>query len=352
MFLIKYKPGERELLEYLKSNNFDKQFEKLTKKLQNKTIIIYGAGKMFQEIQKNYDLSKLNIVGFMDRKYLPEDTDDLAFGYNIIPYSQINDIKSDVILISAQKYQSILNMFKKLYPKKIVLPFVPVSQPFEIQALINNIPFVKKYRKNKTNTIVLIKANGKKVYNPKIKNLNIKFGGRNNYVEIHEPFSIEDKVHITGGSDNKIIIGANNLHRYTRVLMGSKNTLLIGKNTTTVGLAVHMFSGCERTVTIGDDCMFAWDVMIRTTDAHTVYDTKTKQAINLPKDVTIGNHVWITANSTVLKGTKIASNCMIGTGSILNKEYNEENCMIAGSPAKVIKRGINWDRRGVCDFSC
>jgi glutamyl-tRNA reductase len=115
LFLIEYKLGERELLEYLKSNNFDKQFEKLTKKLQNKTIIIYGAGKMFQEIQKNYDLSKLNIVGVMDRKYLPEDTDDLAFGYNIIPYSQINDIKSDVILISAQKYQSILNMFKKLY---------------------------------------------------------------------------------------------------------------------------------------------------------------------------------------------------------------------------------------------
>lgn len=339
------------MLNYLKSNNFDKQFEKLIKRLKNKTVVIYGAGKMFQEIQNNYELSKLNIVGVMDRKYLPEDEKDLAFGYKIISYSRINDIEADVILVATQKYLSIQNMFKKLYPKKIVLPLVPTAQAFEIKTLINKIPFVKKMIKDKTNTIVLVKTNGKKIYNPKIKNLLIKFGGKNNYVEIHEPFIIEEKVHITGGSDNRIVIGANNLHRYTRVLMGSKNTLLIGKNTTTVGLAVHMFSGCDRTVTIGDDCMFAWDVMVRTTDAHTVYDIETKKAINLPQDVTIGNHVWITANSTVLKGTKIASNCMVGTGSILNKEYNEENCMIVGSPAKVVKRGINWDRRGVADFS-
>ena len=45
----------------MKSNNFDKQFEKLIKRLKNKTVVIYGAGKMFQEIQNNYDLSKLNI---------------------------------------------------------------------------------------------------------------------------------------------------------------------------------------------------------------------------------------------------------------------------------------------------
>ena len=239
---------------------------------------------------------------------------------------------------------------KKCILKKKIIPLVEINYIEKIKHYLNNIPYVEKQKKRRTNTIVLIKSNGKKVYNPKIKNLEINFSGSNNYVEIHEPFIIEDKVLITGNSENRIIINSNNQHRYTKIIMGSKNTLLIGKNTTTVGLAIHMFSGQEKKVTIGDDCMFAWDVMIRTTDAHTVYDIKTKKAINIPKDVTIGNHVWITAHSTVLKGSKIASNCMVGTGSIINKEFLEENCMLAGSPAKVIKRGINWDRRGVDSF--
>ena len=337
--------------EYLEKQNFAKNFDKLCEKLKKKKVIIYGTGKLFQEIVKNYDLKKLNIVGVTDRKYILEDEGKIEFGYKVIPLVKLNDFNADCILIATQKYFALQNTLKKIFPQKMVIPLVQLNWSESIKDFINKISLFKYIQEKKSNTIVLIKANGKKIYSPKIKNLEIDFTGKNNYVEIHEPFFIEKKVYITGNSDNKIVINSNNRYKFTKIIMGSRNSLYIGKNTTTVGLEIHMFSAIDKTITIGDDCLFAWDVMVRTADAHTVYDINTNEVINPGKDVIIGNHVWVTANCTILKGSKIASNCMVGTGSILNKEYNEENCMLVGAPAKVVKRGINWDRRGVCEFA-
>ena len=337
--------------EYLKKQGFEKYFKKLYKKLEKKTVVIYGTGKLFQQVAQDYNLKNLNIIGITDRKYLLEDEGKSEFGYKIIPYAKLHKIEADSVIIATQKYLSLEKSLKKIFPAKIIMPLVKFSIKEQTSILLNKISFIKKFRQSKNNTIVLIKANGKKIYSPKIKNFETKFSGKNNYIEIHEPIDIEQRIYISGDSDNKVVIYPNNEHRYLKVLMGNKNTLTIGRNTSSVNLAIHMFSGENKSVTIGDDCQFSWDIMLRTTDAHTVYNIKTREVINPAKDIFIGDHVWICANTTVLKGSKIASNCMVGTGSIINKEFNDENCMIAGAPAKVIKRDINWDRRGVSDFS-
>ena len=45
-----------------------------------------------------------------------------------------------------------------------------------------------------------------------------------------------------------------------------------------------------------------------------------------------------------MKGAKIPNNCIVGANSLVNKEFFEENCLIAGTPAKIIKKGVNWSR--------
>ena len=337
--------------KYLESHCFSSRLAYLSKKLKNKRILIYGTGKMFQEIIKNYDLSCLNIIGITDRKYLIEDMGRKEFGYPIIPFSNWNDVNADVVLLSVQYYLSLQESLKKTFINKSIIPFVAVNYIDWLKYYACKIPLIKKLLRAKNNVVVLVKQNGKRVYNPKIKNLFIKMTGENNYIEIHEPFDITEKVELFGHSDNKIIIGANNQYRRMRVLMGSKNTLQIGRNTTTVSVAIHMFSGCNRIVSIGDDCQFSWDIMIRTTDAHTVYDKDTREIINPAKDVYIGNHVWVAKDVTILKGSCIPSNSVVGVASVVNKEFSEENTIIAGTPAKIVKRNINWDRRGVADFA-
>ena len=79
------------LEEHLKQCKFDKYFKKLTKKLKGKKVIIYGTGSMFQYIQKNYDLSGLNIIGVSDGKYLLEQEGEEDLGYKIIPKEKLSE---------------------------------------------------------------------------------------------------------------------------------------------------------------------------------------------------------------------------------------------------------------------
>ena len=44
----------------------------------------------------------------------------------------------------------------------------------------------------------------------------------------------------------------------------------------------------------------------------------------------------------ILKNTKISDNSIIGAGAIVNKKFEEKNVIIAGVPAGIIKRNINW----------
>ena len=60
--------------------------------------------------------------------------------------------------------------------------------------------------------------------------------------------------------------------------------------------------------------------------------------------------LWIGARTMVLKGAQIPSNSIVGACALVNKEFTEENTVLAGIPAKIIKRNVNWDRRGPHEF--
>ncbi|PQB06161.1 hypothetical protein BST83_02395 [Polaribacter filamentus] len=55
------------------------------------------------------------------------------------------------------------------------------------------------------------------------------------------------------------------------------------------------------------------------------------------KSITIGNNVWIGANSTVLPEVSIGNNVIIGANSLVNKDI-PSNSVAVGNPCKVIKQ--------------
>lgn len=55
------------------------------------------------------------------------------------------------------------------------------------------------------------------------------------------------------------------------------------------------------------------------------------------KPVSIGNDVWIGAGVSILPGVKIGNNCVIGAGSVVNKDI-PDNSLAVGNPCKVIKQ--------------
>lgn len=98
---------------------------------------------------------------------------------------------------------------------------------------------------------------------------------------------------------------------------------------------------CFKEISFGKNCLLSWNILIMDTDAHPVYDEEGNH-INQDQPIIIGNKVWIGCRSTILKGTEINDGCIIGAGTLLNKKFCEKNCIIAGSPARIVKEKIRW----------
>lgn len=99
----------------------------------------------------------------------------------------------------------------------------------------------------------------------------------------------------------------------------------------------------KKGISIGENCLVGWNVLLNDGDGHSVISTITGKAINSKKEIIISNHVWLSAHVSVLKGTHILSNCIVGYGSIVGKIFNDENICIAGPfPGRVVKEDVTW----------
>lgn len=70
-------------------------------------------------------------------------------------------------------------------------------------------------------------------------------------------------------------------------------------------------------VSIGQDVMIGRNVVIYDSDFHQILNNK-REVINQSRPVEIGNHVWVGVNVTILKGTMIGSDVVIGAQSIVS----------------------------------
>jgi len=119
-------------------------------------------------------------------------------------------------------------------------------------------------------------------------------------------------------------------------------SLRVGSNTTMVDVHIAVTEPGSKVV-IGEDCMIANDIDLRTGDSHSVTNIITGERLNYPDNINIGRHVWIAPHSVILKGVNIGDNSIVATGAVVTKSF-ESNLIIGGNPAKIIKSGVSWSR--------
>ena len=66
---------------------------------------------------------------------------------------------------------------------------------------------------------------------------------------------------------------------------------------------------------------------------HDLYD----QRKSFDKKVVIGDYSWVGMNSIILPGVKLGTRTIVAAGSVVTKSFSEGYCVIAGSPAKIIR---------------
>lgn len=95
-------------------------------------------------------------------------------------------------------------------------------------------------------------------------------------------------------------------------------------------------------ITIGNDCLFGWNVQLNTTDGHATYVNGILNEASAP--ITIGNHVWIGADNLIFKRSVIPDGCIVAQRSLVSKSFSKPCCLLAGIPAKVIRENVDWKR--------
>ena len=74
-------------------------------------------------------------------------------------------------------------------------------------------------------------------------------------------------------------------------------------------------------------------------DGHTMLNGDT--AMPKYKPIEIGNHVWLAANSSVLKGSCITNDSVVAYGGIVSKNIDQSNVLI-GKQNKILRTNVNW----------
>lgn len=143
---------------------------------------------------------------------------------------------------------------------------------------------------------------------------------------------------------NKLLIGDNvylrsNKNGYhagmpfsTTILLDKINaSCYIGNNCRINGAYIH----AKKQISIGNNTVIASGVNILDSNGHQVLSYNRTQGTDEPREIKIGNNVWIGLNSTILKGTIIGDNTIVAAGSVVKGEI-PKNVIIQGNPGIIV----------------
>lgn len=211
---------------------------------------------------------------------------------------------------------------------------------------------------------IIIQKNGEKIEerlltsDEVIENLRIIIRGKNNKIIFEEGISLISSSNITiYGDNNYIFIGKSDFGLRFSINMADSDgepchnrRVFIGQNCY-IGQLYIMVGNDNQKVTIGDDCFISDNVTIRTVDGHTILSCKDMSVQNNEcGDVFVANHVWIGSGVRIMKNSVVSTNSIIGSGAIVTKRFNEDNVVLAGVPAKIVKRNTTWDRHALKSY--
>ncbi len=190
-----------------------------------------------------------------------------------------------------------------------------------------------------------------------IPGLILTIEGNNNTIKIREPKIIERLELTMLGDGHKFSLGdfTNKIYDkkivYLVIFMTMGDCeLVIGDNLVVNPLVIiHM---CEYGVKcfIGNNVRLAAESKIYVSDAHPVIDIKNNKIINYGKRkriLRIGNNCWIGTGSFIGKRGCLPDYTIVAAQSNVVKPVEESYTILAGNPARVVKRGVKrldtWD---------
>lgn len=170
--------------------------------------------------------------------------------------------------------------------------------------------------------VSLMTLNGKLTLNSGLT----RDGGRSTILRLDR----NAKLTVTGGSCN-IFYGGD-------IVVFTNGSLTIGSSFINSNCKIR----CGKKITIGDGCAISHNVTIMDSDFHIMINDGVEQP-RYGNGVEIGNNVWIGTGVTILKNVHIGDGAIIAAGALVAKDV-PPRCLVAGTPAVVIKENVDWKK--------
>lgn len=123
----------------------------------------------------------------------------------------------------------------------------------------------------------------------------------------------------------------------TKVRLDPGARLEIGHRTYT-GANCVLWAAEGTEVRIGSGCAISWGVQVLGTSAHRILGGRPMSG-----PITIGDDVWLGAQSVVLPGVSIGAGAVVGARSVVTRDV-PPRAIVAGAPARVVDEDVTWQR--------
>ena len=97
-------------------------------------------------------------------------------------------------------------------------------------------------------------------------------------------------------------------------------------------------------IRLGQDVMIARNVVIYDSDHHTMLNAQ-REGINPDQPILVGDHVWLTSNVTVLKGTQIGRNSVIGSNVVAHGHIPGNTLCKMSGELRMQENYGSWNRQ-------
>lgn len=276
-----------------------------------KTTIIYGIGNYFH-IHKEQILRCYNVDYVCDAKL--NDVEDRYYEGLLImktcdAWKLHDDVRVVICTFSKENAEEIKRSF--IYQNKV--EFVLLSDIFK-----DSLTSLEIKEKSRDGRYIDGFGNIVEYENDISDNIVVYFRGYNSYLKISKDVYVMKEANIYLGTQTKVSIENCNI------------------------VSVNIYASWGN-ISIGNDCLISYGVEIRNHDGHHIFSDDGRR-LNYSGDIQIGEHVWLGEKCLILKGILIGHDSVVGAGSVLTKSV-EPRAIVAGNPARVIKKNITWDMK-------
>lgn len=119
------------------------------------------------------------------------------------------------------------------------------------------------------------------------------------------------------------------VHRTSKVVSPEK----IKRGTRNPGMAVGCYIDGRNGIEIGENAWIGPKVSIISMN----HDLNNYEKYIETQPIVIGNDCWLATGCIILPGVKLGNHVVVAAGAVVTKSFEQDNIVIGGNPAKVIK---------------